>query len=517
VSYIIGKGRRASQVYPVRLVVTGSPPIGPASGDLGANFPDPTVVALEETSGPTRLALGAIADGQVLQRVGNTAVGVTLAALSAPAKRYFQNLVGLGDPAGVVEIPQGAFSYSAPSLRYVLGSFDTSLNGMVVGGRLDVRDPRTPLALPTGTSMDGRSAGSYAVILDPRVAVYSDPETEYYRRLALLETVPLKLAPCVTATGAEPDPRITPLIYGPYGSLLVRACIQDMAWLGAGVGTANEMSQSAADQFPPTSSPLNSASGAWIRLDNAFSVPMSKGCFSSLQPATDGTAGLGFGVGGVAYYLLPRAYSDAGEISPTYVFRDDFMAPTLDPAVWTVTESAAGNVKIDTRFGCVKGVGNSIYTANGMISTATYSRSAQLRFVADAWVGNDPTQLIFGLNDGVSLDFSRYNAGLIVDNSGLLTAEWQGGVGSDTGVEAATGQLRMVRLRITPGLARGALFEIQGGDNIAKPWLGGATWKTISDTRAGSIVTAATFKIGFTAFRPDALCGGQFLSDVRVY
>jgi len=96
---------RAGAVVPATNDYTIAQLGGTFAGQLGGSATAATVLGLRETSGPTSLTYGAIADAQFLRRVGTTVVGVTVQLLTPP--------VNPTDDGKVPIASAGNFSYLA--------------------------------------------------------------------------------------------------------------------------------------------------------------------------------------------------------------------------------------------------------------------------------------------------------------------------------------------------------------------------------------------------------------------
>jgi hypothetical protein len=62
------------------------------SGDVNGTLASTSVVAIHETSGPTQLVMGAVANGELLRRVGATVVGIPTTSIPATIPAYLQHI-----------------------------------------------------------------------------------------------------------------------------------------------------------------------------------------------------------------------------------------------------------------------------------------------------------------------------------------------------------------------------------------------------------------------------------------
>lgn len=84
-----------------------------AGGDLSGTMPDPAVAAITETSGPTQLVIGAIADGELLTRSGATLVGTTASGVAGPGASVDKGIAVWDGTGGATLADSGLRNYGA--------------------------------------------------------------------------------------------------------------------------------------------------------------------------------------------------------------------------------------------------------------------------------------------------------------------------------------------------------------------------------------------------------------------
>lgn len=407
-------------------------------------------------------------------------------------KTFYQKQNALLEPSLTEKPLTGDFNYTPTGPRWVLASFATSL---AATGRLEVRNPQTPLWMKdcslVGLQSLLQNSPSYALINNPYGFIYENPEADYFRRMALLDLQKVQFQPF-------PTPQTQyPFFPGPYGTLITNVTSFDY---GAGIFGGN-FGQGAINWATEL---WDDATGA-IRYDQPMSLVLAKGTIGWIETQVSRGGGLD-GNAGIAYVLLPKQWSMIDTLARSYVFRDDFMGAALDPLVWTVSETTPGNISINTSFAAVQGIGANAWT-NGMYSVDSYLRAKRYSYVADGWVPPSGVgNVVFGLSNGAGVNYTDFLHGLSISNTGTAVIE--------NGVFTGIGSLEvgsLYRLRVTPGLVNGAVYEIQGGRSY--PMIGSSSWTQVADTRGGGS-SAASFKIGYSAY---ATGKQSYLGDVRVY
>lgn len=101
------------------------------AGQLGGTAASPDVRGMRETSGPTLLTLGAVADGQFLKRVGAAVVGAAAGGGSTPTGTGFAHITG-----GVQDSAAKLVSYADTdgTLATITGSYVTQPTWLLVTG-----------------------------------------------------------------------------------------------------------------------------------------------------------------------------------------------------------------------------------------------------------------------------------------------------------------------------------------------------------------------------------------------
>lgn len=133
-------------------------PSGAAGGDLGGNYPNPTVTQARglRESGGTTLAISAVADGELLRRSGTSIIGAAIGTVVQAYNALLAAIAGLGSNGIIVRT--GSSAAQARSIQG--GSGVTVSNGDGVSGN-------PTISFAGGTGQDDDPTAAYTISITP--------------------------------------------------------------------------------------------------------------------------------------------------------------------------------------------------------------------------------------------------------------------------------------------------------------------------------------------------------------
>ena len=436
--------------------------------------------------------------GHVTQTGQSISIGTNPPASSStsyPNTDYFSRLNALMEPDAIEDVLTNQFtnSYSSTTTEYVIASWQTKLGPL---GRMEVRDPRNPLALRNVTLI-GKGTGSFAFILNPALCTYTNPFIQYYDRLDSIETNLLRTV-AVTTVASH-----VPFLPGAYGAIIKQTTCFDYSWIVLrvsatwGVNLMNEISDVSTQ-----------------RVSNGGLVfPVAKSSAGEIESASFATGGATptEPSGSVSFVLLSSNWTTIPDtVSSSYVFRDDFMQPTLETNIaWQVNQSTAGNILIDTNYQWLKLNGAGNWLSNNLVSRVSFPLVSNRTMVVDAFmprnssggfatIGFMPTNSITNaiINYSHCFNFGGNQIQIYEDGNlrSTLSGNWTNGA--------------IYRLRISLKNTN-AVYSIQGG--LQYPRIGSTNWFDVTPALS-STTNISLYSVGASVFS-----GTGYISDYRVY
>lgn len=479
---------------PKALLMGGLPVQGAGGTDSDAIHDNVSgeINAITEKASPVAADLVVIEDSAASYAKKKVQIA-NLSNASTPNRAYYEYLAALMEPLAIEAAQVDSFSYSlaAGTPKILVASFNTKLGS---SGRMEVRNPRNPLILNTGLTLAGLGSGAMAVLIDPSLATYTDAEATYHARLNSLASDSALAQKVVNFSAAQ----TVDFLPGPYGSLIVQLTSHDYNWIVArpyGTSVGWNLWDEIGD-------------ATIQRLGDALIIPVSKNVVSKLVSSGAG------GIGTVVYVVLPSTWGLVTD-STSYDFRDDFMGATLDTgADWTRTQTAAGQMEIDTAFQWLKAVGNGNWGQNGIYSQSSIAKANGKVFLCDvytpqSWGANGLGMVGFSDGGGQSYTNLAYAVNFGA-NSGSpeLNVYENGNARGAVGSAFSLSSIYRVRITCAGSGTSGATYQIQGGSQY--PAIGSASWTDITPGTTSSATT--TLHAGVTMFQ-DTL----YVSDVKMY